>query len=54
MKPGGYYGPQGLFGARGASGEAIRSAPAQDLGLARRLWDVSVAMTGIDPEMAPA
>ena len=27
---------------------------AQDAGLARRLWDVSVEMTGIDPGLAPA
>ena len=53
-KPGGYYGPQGLGEARGKSGEASRSAAAQDEGLARRLWDVSVQMTGIDPGLAPA
>ena len=52
-KPGGYYGPQGLGEARGLSGEAKRSAAAQDAGLARRLWDVSIAMTGIDPGLAP-
>ena len=53
-KPGGYYGPQGLGEARGQSGEAKRSAAAQDASLARRLWDVSVQMTGIDPGLAPA
>lgn len=52
--PGGYYGPQQLGGARGPSGVARRSAMAQDPALARRLWDVSVAMTGIDPGLAPA
>jgi len=46
---GGYYGPIGFGGIRGVSGEASRSAQAQDRELARRLWDVSVAMTGIDP-----
>jgi NAD(P)-dependent dehydrogenase (short-subunit alcohol dehydrogenase family) len=52
-KAGGYYGPQGIGGARGASGEAKRTAAAQDPALARRLWDVSVEMTGIDPGLAP-
>lgn len=53
-KPGGYYGPQGLAAMRGKSGEAKRSAAAQDTALARRLWDVSATMTGIDPGLAPA
>ena len=53
-KPGGYYGPHGMGEMRGRSGEAKRSASAQDAALARRLWDVSVQMTGIDPGLAPA
>lgn len=53
-KPGGYYGPQGMGEMRGRSGEASRSKSAQDQALARRLWDVSVEMTGIDPGLAPA
>lgn len=48
-KPGGYYGASGWREMRGPSGEASRTAMAQDPELARRLWDVSVAMTGIDP-----
>ena len=52
--PGGYYGPQGLAAMRGKSGAAKRSAAAQDPILAQKLWDVSVAMTGIDPGLAPA
>lgn len=48
-KPGGYYGSQGWREMRGPSGEASRTAMAQDPDLARRLWDVSVEMTGIDP-----
>lgn len=48
-KPGGYYGPTGWREMRGPSGEASRTPQAQDPVLARRLWDVSVAMTGIDP-----
>ena len=51
---GGYYGPTGLGEASGPSGPAKRTAAAQDPALARRLWDVSVEMTGIDPGLAPA
>jgi NAD(P)-dependent dehydrogenase (short-subunit alcohol dehydrogenase family) len=51
---GGYYGPQGLGELRGMSGPATRSKAANDPALARRLWDVSIAMTGIDPGLAPA
>jgi hypothetical protein len=39
---------------RGEAGPASRTAQAQDPALARRLWEVSVAMTGIDPGLAPA
>ncbi|MBW8752755.1 MAG: SDR family NAD(P)-dependent oxidoreductase, partial [Sphingomonadales bacterium] len=52
--PGGYYGPQGMGEMRGVSGPAKRSKGAQDPELARRLWEVSVAMTGIDPGLPPA
>jgi len=51
---GDYYGPQGLGEARGKSGKAKRIKAATDPALARRLWDVSVEMTGIDPGLAPA
>jgi NAD(P)-dependent dehydrogenase (short-subunit alcohol dehydrogenase family) len=51
--PGGYYGPSGLGETRGPSGQASRSQQAEDRALARRLWDVSVAMTGIDPGLPP-
>ena len=56
IKPGGYYGPTGLSGSRGPSHEhsASCSKEAGDPQLARRLWDVSVKMTGIDPGLAPA
>ena len=50
---GGYYGPIGLGEMRGPSGPASRSRQAKDRELARRLWDVSVAMTGIDPGLPP-
>ena len=52
--PGGYYGPQGLGGARGRSGPAKRVAAARNAADARRLWDVSIELTGIDPGLAPA
>jgi hypothetical protein len=49
-KAGGYYGPTGFGGIRGVAGEAKRAPHAKDPALAkRRLWDVSIAMTGIDP-----
>ena len=49
VKPGGYYGPTGFRGIRGVAGEAKRAPQAEDPALAKRLWNVSVAMTGIDP-----
>src|SRR5437773_2792355 len=49
VKPGGYYGPTGFGGIRGVAGEAKRAPQAEDPALAKRLWDVSIAMTGIDP-----
>lgn len=52
--PGGYYGPQRRGEMRGPSGVAKRSAQSRDPALARRLWDVSVAMTGVDPGLAAA
>jgi NAD(P)-dependent dehydrogenase (short-subunit alcohol dehydrogenase family) len=54
IEPGGYYGPQGIGEMRGASGAARRTRQAQDPDLARRLWDVSIAMTGVEPGLAPA
>lgn len=54
IRPGGYYGPQGMGEMKGVSGEAKRSPQAEDAALARRLWDVSAEMTGIDPGLAPA
>ncbi|TCU30522.1 short subunit dehydrogenase [Rhizobium azibense] len=54
VEPGGYYGPTGFGGIRGPSGEAKRAPDAQDPALAKRLWDVSIAMTGIDPGLCPA
>src|SRR5207247_5488516 len=49
VKPGGYYGPTGFGGIRGVAGEAKRAPQAEDPALAKRLWDVSIAMTRLDP-----
>jgi NAD(P)-dependent dehydrogenase (short-subunit alcohol dehydrogenase family) len=54
VKPGRYYGPTALRELRGPSRECTPSRQAQDPELAKRLWDASVAMTGIDPGLAPA
>jgi NAD(P)-dependent dehydrogenase (short-subunit alcohol dehydrogenase family) len=54
VKPGGYYGPTGFGGIRGVAGETKRAPHAEDPALAKRLWDVSVAMTGIDPGLPAA
>lgn len=50
---GGYYGPQGFGEMRGGSGPAKRKATARDPQRARRLWDVSIEKTGIDPGLPP-
>ncbi len=49
VTPGGYYGPQGMGEMRGPAGEAKRNPAARDAEAGRRLWEVSVAMTGVDP-----
>lgn len=54
IKPGGYYGPTGFSGLRGPSGEGVASEEAMNPQFARRLWDVSVKMTGIDPVCLPS
>ncbi len=53
VKSGGYYGATSVHELRGPSGECIPSKQAQDPQLARRLWAVSIAMTGIDPGLQP-
>ena len=53
-KGGDYFGPTGMGEMKGSSGPAQASAAARDPALARRLWDVSVEMTGVDPGLAPA
>ena len=46
---GAYVGPQGFLEASGPSGPAQRSLAARDPDIARRLWDLSVDLTGVDP-----
>lgn len=52
--PGEYYGPQRLREMRGPSAIAHRAKKARNAEQARRLWDVSVRMTGVDPGLPPA
>lgn len=51
---GDYFGPQGMGELRGPSGNASRARHASDPALARRLWDVSIERTGVDPGLPPA
>lgn len=51
VKPGGYYGPKGFGGLRGPSYECFPAERARDPQSAKRVWDVSVQMTGIDIEL---
>ena len=53
ITPGGYYGPRGFAELSGPSGEVSLSRRAQDPDIAQRLWDVSVAMTGIASGLPP-
>ncbi|WP_454797076.1 oxidoreductase [Novosphingobium lindaniclasticum] len=47
-----YFGPRRFGGMSGPSGVAKRNASARDGAAARRLWEVSVQMTGIDCGLA--
>lgn len=50
-----YYGPYGFREMSGKrSGRAVASTKARDEALARKLWDRSVELTGVDPDLAPA
>lgn len=46
---GDYYGSQALGEMRGSSGHATRTVRSRREDLRTRLWDVSVALTGVDP-----
>lgn len=54
VQGGEYYGPQRLRGAAGPSAPALSSAAARDPIAARRLWDISVQLTGVDYGLEPA
>ncbi len=49
VEPGEYYGPAGLFGFSGPPALAKSSAASRDPKVSRRLWDLSVELTGVDP-----
>jgi len=42
-----YYGPRGLFGARGYPKLAHSSSQSHDTAIQRRLWTVSEELTGV-------
>ena len=46
-KGGAYYGPDGLGGLRGFPIEVKTPPQALDLNVARRLWEVSLGLTGV-------
>jgi NAD(P)-dependent dehydrogenase (short-subunit alcohol dehydrogenase family) len=46
-RPGEYYGPGGIFELKGPAALARLSAEAQNQAVARRLWEVSVQLTGV-------
>lgn len=47
VRDGGYYGPKGLFEARGSRvGEADVATHARDVGAAQRLWQICATLTG--------
>lgn len=48
VEPGGYYGPDGLFSLIGSVGPCRRHRRAEDANAAARLWETSVARTGVD------
>jgi NAD(P)-dependent dehydrogenase (short-subunit alcohol dehydrogenase family) len=54
VEPGGYYGPTGFREMRGPSAPARATRQSANPALTRKLWDVSVRLTGIDPGLAPA
>jgi NAD(P)-dependent dehydrogenase (short-subunit alcohol dehydrogenase family) len=48
VQPAGYYGPQGAFEMIGPPGVAKIDKKALDLTVARRLWEASVLLTGVE------
>jgi len=54
VQSGDFYGPCGFRGIKGPSGKVPCAPLAHDPDTAERLWDLSVAMTGIDPKLPRA
>lgn len=52
VQGGDYVGPDGIGEMRGHPGPARRSAAALDAELARRLWEITAAETGVSPDPA--
>ncbi|MGD8426666.1 MAG: oxidoreductase [Balneolaceae bacterium] len=50
---GDYYGPQGFNEMKGAPGLAERAKVAKDREAAKKLWDVSEVLTGVEFEIRP-
>jgi len=48
IQPGGFYGPTGLLGFVGAPGEVAIDPKGLDMEMARRLWERSEQMTGVE------
>lgn len=49
VEAGEYYGPGGLFGLAGPPVRAKSNAASRDRKVAKRLWDLSIELTGVDP-----
>lgn len=47
LDPDGYYGPRKFLGMSGPAGPARHSRRSRDTAVAARLWDASVALTGV-------
>lgn len=47
-QPSGYYGPEGLSGQIRQPGSAVVSENARDVAVARRLWELSAQLTGVE------
>lgn len=54
VRGGDYVGPQGPFGMSGPPGRAASSPRSRDDAVARRLWEISIELTGVDPALPPA
>lgn len=49
VEGGQYFGPSGVYETKGAAKQVDSSARSKNRDLARRLWDLSIEMTGVDP-----